>query len=227
MHHSICNSKSRMKPTLVLALTFLPLLAFLTNLPSAFSGDVEQVVDVNGDPIFPGLKYYIIPAIRGPPGGGLKLAQTGNSKCPLTVLQDYSEVFRGFPVRFTIPGVSPGIIFTGTPLEIEFVESPWCAESSKWVVFVDETIQKGCVGIGGAEGHPGQQVYGGKFHIEKYKFGYKLVFCINGAQACLDIGRFDAKNGEDGRRLNLTEHEAFDIVFVEASQVDGVIKSVV
>jgi len=100
-----------MKPTQALALSFLlPLLAF----PSAFSNDVEQVVDVNGNPIFPGLTYYIIPAIRGPPGGGLKLAQTGNSHCPLTVLQDYSEVFRGFPVRFTIPGISPGLIFTGT-----------------------------------------------------------------------------------------------------------------
>ena len=103
-----------MKGTAVLALSFLlPLLAFLTNLPLAFS-DVEQVVDVNGNPIFPGFTYYILPAIRGPPGGGLKLGQTGNSQCALTVLQDYIEVFRGIPVKFTIPGVSPGIIFTGT-----------------------------------------------------------------------------------------------------------------
>jgi len=100
-----------MKQTLVLALS---LLAFFTNLPLGFSNDVEQVVDINSNPIFPGFTYYIFPAIRGPPGGGLKLGQTGNSECPLTVLQDYSEVFRGLPVRFTIPGVSPGIIFTGT-----------------------------------------------------------------------------------------------------------------
>ncbi|XP_014506311.1 kunitz-type trypsin inhibitor-like 2 protein [Vigna radiata var. radiata] len=216
-----------MKPTLVLALSFLlPLLAFFTNLPLAFSDDVEQVVDIYQNPIFPGFSYNIVPAIRGPPGGGLKLAQTGNSECPLTVLQDYLEVFRGLPVKFTIPGISPGIIFTGTELDIEFVQKPWCAKSSKWSVFVDESIQKACVGIGGAEGHPGQSTYGGKFHIEKYNFGYKLVFCITGSQTCLDIGRFDAKNGEEGRRLITTEHEAFDIVFVPAFEADKVIKSV-
>ncbi|XP_014507235.1 kunitz-type trypsin inhibitor-like 2 protein [Vigna radiata var. radiata] len=216
-----------MKPTVVLALSFLlPLLAFFTNIPLAFSDDVEQVVDIYGNPIYPGFSYYIIPALRGPGGGGLKLAQTGNSECSLTILQDYSEVFRGLPVQFTIPGISPGIIFTGTELEIEFVEKPWCAKSSKWSLFIDVSIGKACLGIGGAEGHPGQSTYDGKFHIKKYIFGYKLVFCLDATKACLDIGRFDAKNGEEGRRLNTTQDEAFDIVFVPAFKADKVIKSV-
>ena len=38
-------------------------------------------------------------------------------------------------------------IHVGTPLEIEFAEKPYCAESSKWVAFVDNEIQKACVGI--------------------------------------------------------------------------------
>ncbi|KAK7401225.1 hypothetical protein VNO78_12549 [Psophocarpus tetragonolobus] len=216
-----------MKPSLLLSLSLLPLFAFLLNLPLAFSDDdVEQVKDINGNPIFPGGEYFIMPAIWGPPGGGLTLGQTGNSDCPTTVLQDYTEIFQGIPVKFKIPGISPGIIFTGTPLEIEFIGKPDCAESSKWLVFVDNAIQKACVGIGGAEGHPGQQTFSGTFHIEKYKVGYKLVFCIAGSPTCLDIGRFDAKNDEGGRRLNLTEHEAFDIVFIDASEV-GIIKSVV
>lgn len=103
-----------MKPVLLLTLSFLPLFAFLTNLPLAFSNDVELVLDTNGNQIFPGLTYYILPAIVGPPGGGLKLGQTGESTCPTTVLQDRSEVFRGIPVKFKIPGISPDIIFTGT-----------------------------------------------------------------------------------------------------------------
>ncbi|RDY09568.1 Kunitz-type trypsin inhibitor-like 2 protein, partial [Mucuna pruriens] len=216
-----------MKPVLLLTLSFLPLFAFLTNLPLAFSDDVEQVLDIKGNPIFPGGTYYIVPAIRGPPGGGVRLGKTGNSKCPVTVLQDYSELVNGLPVKFTIPGISPGIIFTGTTLEIEFAEKPWCAESSKWVVFVDNEIQKACVGIGGPQGHPGQQTFGGTFHIQKYGFGYKLVFCITGSPTCLDIGKFDAQRGEGGRRLNLTEHEPFEVVFIEASDFDEIIKSVV
>jgi len=103
-----------MKPNAVLALSFLlPLLAFLTNLSLAFS-DGEQVLDTNRNPIRPGLTYYIMPAIRGPDGGGLKLGQTGNSPCALTVLQDPFTVFGSIPVKFTIPGDSSGIIFTGT-----------------------------------------------------------------------------------------------------------------
>ncbi|ESW24424.1 hypothetical protein PHAVU_004G129700 [Phaseolus vulgaris] len=160
-----------MKPTAVLALFFLLLLlAFLTNLPLAFS-NVQPIVDTNGNPIFRGFTYYIFPAIFGPSGGGLKLAQTGNSKCALTVLQDYSNLFRG-------------IHHTWNPIST-------------------------------------------RFHIENYHFGYKLVFCITGSPTCLDIGRFDAENGEDGRRLNLTEHEAFDLVFVKVFEADKVIKSVV
>nr|QIJ55473.1 kunitz-type trypsin inhibitor-like protein 2 protein [Cajanus platycarpus] len=211
----------------LLTLSFLPLFAFFTNLPLVLSDEVEQVVDINDNPIFPGSTYYIIPAIRGPAGGGVKLGLTSNTNCPVTVLQDFSEVVRGLPVRFKIPGISPGIIFTGTPLEIEFARKPGCTESSKWVVFVDNEIQKACVGIGGPKDHPGQQTMSGTFHIQKYKFGYKLVFCVNGTSTCLDIGRFDANNGESGRRLNLTEHEAFDLVFVEASDYEAIIKSVV
>ena len=207
-----------MKPAL-LTLFFL-LFAF----PLAFSKDSQQVLDINGNPIFPGREYHILPAIRGPPGGGVRLGSTGNSRCPVTVLQDYSEVVNGLPVKFTIPGVSTGEIFEGTPLEIEFTKKPNCAESSKWMVFVDNEIQKACVGIGGPEDHPGQQTFPGTFSIQNYEFGYKLVFCVAGSPTCLDIGRYD--NGEGGRRLNLTEHEAFDLVFVEANFYSG-IKSVV
>lgn len=105
-----------MKFALVLTLSFIPLFALITNLPLVFSNNVEQVLDTNGNPIFPGGTYYIMPAMFGPPGGGLKLSKTGNSDCPVTVLQDYSEVFHGLPVKFNIPGISPGIIFTGTSL---------------------------------------------------------------------------------------------------------------
>jgi len=63
-----------------------------------------------------------------------------------------------------------------------------------------------------------QRVVSGSFQIQKYRFGvgYKLVFCRDGGETCLNIGRFDAKNGEDGTRLRLDDPDPFDVVFVEA-----------
>ena len=51
-------------------------------------------------------------------------------------------------MKFRIPGVSTGEVFTGSPLEIEFTKRPNCAASSKWMEFVDDQTQKACVGIG-------------------------------------------------------------------------------
>ncbi|QCD95075.1 Kunitz inhibitor ST1-like [Vigna unguiculata] len=173
-----------MKRTLVLALSFF---AFFTNLPLGFSDDAEQVVDKDGDPLEPSRQYYIFPSFFGPAGGGVKYARTANSECPLTVFQEYSQFYRGNPVKFTVAGdTDTSDIFTGTEVEIEFVDKPRCAESSKWT---------------------------------------------ESAQACLNIERFDAYNGEEGRRLTLTEEEygASDIVFIRAydDDDDKVIKSVV
>ncbi|XP_061351737.1 kunitz-type trypsin inhibitor-like 2 protein [Gastrolobium bilobum] len=205
-----------MKPAL-LTLSFF-LFALITNLPLAFSSQVvEQVLDTNGKPIFPGGKYYILPAIFGAAGGGVRLGKTGNSKCPVTVLQDYSEVINGLPVKFSIPGISPGIIFTGTPLDIAFEKKPNCAESSKWLVVIDD-FPREWVGIGGFEDHPGKQILHGTFHIQKYGFGYKLVFCPKNTAPpglCFDIGRY---NDEKGRRLILItdDNDPFQVVFVDA-----------
>ncbi|RDX60987.1 Kunitz-type trypsin inhibitor-like 2 protein, partial [Mucuna pruriens] len=70
-----------MKAVLVITLSFL--FASLTNLPLGFSkNDAEPVFDVGGNPLQLGGKYYILPAIRGPPGGGVRLGKTENSNCP-------------------------------------------------------------------------------------------------------------------------------------------------
>jgi hypothetical protein len=218
-----------MKHVSSLTLCFL-LFVFITNLSIAFSNeDVEQVLDINGNAIFPGGEYYILPALRGPGGGGVRIGKTGDLKCPVTVLQDRREVKNGLPVKFTIPDISTGIIFTGTPVEIEFFKKPNCAKSSKWLVFVDNVIKKACVGIGSPENYPGVQTLSGTFNIHKHEsgFGYKLGFCIKGSPTCLDIGRYD--NDEAGKRLNLTEHESYHVIFVDAAshEADQYIKSVV
>ena len=208
-----------MKPVL------LTLLFLLFAFPLAFSKDAQQVLDAFGNPLVPGGEYYMVPAIFGPPGGGVRLGMTGNSRCPVTVLQDYSEVVNGMAVKFSIPGESTGEIFTGTPLEIEFTKKPKCAESSKWVVFVDSDIQQAYVGIGGPEDHPDQQTLNGTFRIQKQNYGYKLVFCVTRLPTCFDIGRFDNR-AEGGRRLVLTDNEPYNVIFIQAATYSR-IKSVV
>ena len=216
LYQTLIDPLKTMKPTF---LTLSLLLFVLTTYFSlSFAQPSEQVFDRNGNPMFPGGKFYIMPAIFGAAGGGLRLGKTGNSKCPLTVLQDYSEVVNGLPVKFTrlVGGID--IISTNTPLDIAFTTKPECAESSKWVL-VDEysKLTGPWVSIGGTEDIKGKDILNGVFQIQKHGFGYKLVFCPEITAppgACYDIGR---RNDVTGRRLILAENDPFEIVFVDAT----------
>ncbi|KAK7364232.1 hypothetical protein VNO80_12739 [Phaseolus coccineus] len=197
-----------------LSLCFL-LFAFTTNFPLAFSGAPEKVTDSQGRPISGAGKYYISHVNGGPTGGGgLFLAQTGNSKCQVTILQDYYDGHRGLAVKLSTQGAgSGGGVLTETPLDVAVDFKPSCASSSKWVVVADNFSQK-WVGIGGASDHPGAKIITGTLKIEKYNEGYKFVFCVS-TTTCSDIGTFD--DGETGKRLILTNNAPFKIAFVSAS----------
>ena len=108
-------TESTMKPTLAFALSsLLHLLAFLTNLPLAFSVDfLDQVRDTSGNGVFPGFRYYIRPIHKSPTDGGFTLGKTGKSDCPLTVFQENSDLHAGLSVKFrqigiTLPEIYPG-----------------------------------------------------------------------------------------------------------------------
>ncbi|XP_057446448.1 kunitz-type trypsin inhibitor-like 2 protein [Lotus japonicus] len=221
-----------MKPTILLTLSVL-LFAFSTTyiIPLAFSQVPDLVKDINGIPLSSDGKYYVLPAIWGPTGGGVSPRVTGNQTCPVTVLQSYYEVENGKGVKFEhFPNI--GIIYEGVPLKIYFANIyGYCAESTEWVVVSDD-FPTPWVGIGGAADHPGKQIVSGLFDIQKYdNFSYKLVFThINGGSPgrSIDIGRRDDKNG---RRLILAQDDdyTFHVVFVRANDDAGIngIKSVV
>jgi hypothetical protein len=199
-----------------LTLSFL-LFTFITNLSPSFSFDDDDgrhIIDTNFFPIYPDGRYYIIPSFYGIHSGRVKLEKTGDSKCPVTVLeQDFTDE-RGIAVKFNIIGTSYDIL-TGTPIEIEFINKPDCVESSKWLIFVDNVIKKSCVGIGGPENYPGMQTLNGTFLIRKYGLNtYKFVFCENGSStSCSDIRWYN--NFEGGGRLSLTGQDVSTFVFVE------------
>lgn len=134
----------------------------------------------------------------------------------------------GIPLAICIEQ-NPACVISSVSVPIEGSGNP---NSSRWLVFVDNSIQKTCVGTGGPEAHPGLLTYSGTFHIEilekdplRYN-SYKLVFCFAGSdyKNCSYIGTYD--NGEGGRRLILTETNPFLFSFVHALKFDGTIKSV-
>ncbi|MED6146807.1 hypothetical protein PIB30_038119 [Stylosanthes scabra] len=169
------------------ALVYLSLflLALTIKFPPTLSMErAEQVADKNGRPIFPGGRFYIEPDALDEKGGGVRLEKTGNSKCPVTVLQDYSKSNHGMSVKFIIPGISPGIIFADiTQLHIAFEDKPKCAESSFWEVFEEENdddFPTKWIGIAGANDHSGRKTLKGRFSIHKdgvHLMRYKIVFC--------------------------------------------------
>jgi len=109
-----------------------------------------------------------------------------------------------------------GNIGIGTRIVIKVIDTPPpCAASPDWLVYLDPETNKAGLGIGGPEGHPGQTIFNGTFHIEESDHGYRFVFCVDGLQACSDVGLLDPRKGEDGRRLNLTRTEPFEFEFIE------------
>uniref|UniRef100_M4CV45 Legume lectin domain-containing protein n=1 Tax=Brassica campestris TaxID=3711 RepID=M4CV45_BRACM len=76
---------------------------FLLALTAALAATVnalKPVLDTDGDIIFDG-SYYVLPRISGPGGGGLSLTSRGGNLCPLYIGQEYSEVNRGIPIKFS------------------------------------------------------------------------------------------------------------------------------
>ncbi|KAG4939783.1 hypothetical protein JHK86_045924 [Glycine max] len=216
-------------------------------------GSGRVIWDTGGQQLFASYAYYITARHPDLGSGGLKLIKTGNSTCPNTILQYFPKYTHGLPMYLLISVISNFIVYEGTPLAIFMAKKPNCVESlvpdpmkgspdppsplnppnsSRLLVFVDNSIHKTCVGTGGPEGHPGLLTYSGTFHIEileNVRFGYssyKLVFCFDGSdyQNCSYIGTYD--NGEGGRRLILTETNPFLFSFVHALKFDGTIKSV-
>ncbi|GAU40474.1 hypothetical protein TSUD_286290 [Trifolium subterraneum] len=213
-----------MKPFfLSLTLTFL-LFGFTTGFSLTFSND-EQVLDTNGNPIISGGEYYIFPATLDHHKGGLRLAKTGDSKCPDTILQNVN--ITGLPLKFTIPNISNGIILVGTKLDIEFTKKPNCVKSSKWLIVYDSEHDQNIfhVGIGDHESKPETSIPG-IFYIKKYDNAYKIEFCFDddmGGYNCKNVMRWkDFKEGESPLVV-LAEHvqDPYPVVFVDAPSFES------
>ncbi|KAK7364231.1 hypothetical protein VNO80_12740 [Phaseolus coccineus] len=192
----------------------LPFLLFAINFASAaFMDPPVMILDQDGVPVSASAEYYVAQFNGGQTGGGLTTGLGSNITCPLIVLQVYDALVNGQKVKFTTRGTkSDDKIRTGTPLDIEFVDKPSCASSSKWVVVDDSKYPGQWLGIGDAADLPGKKIIDGVFKIEKYSFleGYKFTFCPTARNVCLNFARLEDKNG---RRLILVNETSSPIIF--------------
>ncbi|XP_047319380.1 kunitz trypsin inhibitor 5-like [Impatiens glandulifera] len=200
-----------------LLLIFSLLFSFATPTP---------VKDIDGKQLQSGVKYNILPVIRGQ-GGGLRLAFTGRinttvSNCPLDVVQSKSEIDNGLPVTFspTNGSNSKSVIRESTDLNFKFVASTTCVQSTVWkLAGFDDLTRRYFVTTGGVEGNPGRLTVSNWFKIEKIGvdvISYKLVLCpmvCNFCKViCKDVGSYHDGKGYL-RRLVLTDDAPLYVMF--------------
>ncbi|OIW07887.1 hypothetical protein TanjilG_19988 [Lupinus angustifolius] len=176
----------------------------------------ENVVDRKGKPLVSGGEYHVLPALSSYGGGGLIFRKTGNTTCSTSVLQENLEGSLGQLLRFQIKA---GSIYTGSIVDIEFVEKPDCIKSSKWRV-VNEKVNKTAafVGVGNAEDYPGNNK-NGKFKIEKLNTNYKFMFCDPGEFDCTDIGKYNDVKIVDAQPLKLFQSKPLEVTFLKPESV--------
>ncbi|XP_020213133.1 kunitz trypsin inhibitor 2 [Cajanus cajan] len=165
--------------SLLLALNTHPLLA----------AEPEAVVDKQGEPLRPGVGYYVFPLWADE--GGLSLGPTRNKTCPLDVIRDPS--FIGLPLTFSAPGFD--YIPTLTDLKVDFPVSTICVQSNVW------RLRKEGAGFWfvSADGNPNDIT--SKFKIERLEgehayeiYSFKFCPSVPGT-LCAPVGTFVDTDG--------------------------------
>lgn len=177
----------------------------------------EPVLDHLKKQLRVGSDYYILPVVRGQ-GGGLTLAATANKTCPLDVVQHRLEVESGLPLTFRPTHDKKGVVRVSTDYNIKFSAASVCVQSTVWILYYDEVIQKYFITTGGVEGNPGIHTLSNWFKIERFDSDYKLVFCPTVCNYCKVVCKGIDILIQDGvRRLTLTDGAPFKVMFKKAS----------
>ncbi|XP_022857177.1 kunitz trypsin inhibitor 2-like [Olea europaea var. sylvestris] len=147
-----------------------------------FTGSSEPVLDTEGHPVRPGVKYYILPPYPGA-GSGLTLAPN-KGKCPYEIVQILSEPANGLPVTFSSANAHDKTIQLNTDLNIKFTDfkhTTPCHESKVWKF---DASKQQFVTVGGVEGKPGPETLPNWFKIQKEHKDYKIQYCPTVCKKC-------------------------------------------
>lgn len=179
------------------------------------------MLDISGQKLKTGVKYYILPVTRGKSGGLTVSSTDANNTCPLFVVQEKLETLNGTPVTFT-PYNNPkdGVILTSTDLNIRsyVTKTTTCDKPPVW------KLLKVLTGVwflstGGVEGNPGIDTVVNWFKIEKAEKDYVLSFCPTAVCKCQTLCRELGIYVDDGgnKHLSLSDKvPSFRVMFKKA-----------
>ncbi|KAI5674941.1 hypothetical protein M9H77_05891 [Catharanthus roseus] len=182
---------------------FLSLILFSTLINNSFAFALESVLDEAGKKLRADSFYFILPDTIYAPGqgGGLIRGLIGNDTCSLGVVQDPDQNKEGLPLRFYPFNAKKGVVRVSTDLNIQFGFTESCNQYTVW-----KLEDNYFVGLGGVVGNLSPEFISSWFKIEKYRYGYKLVYCPSVCSycqvQCKDIG-IVYENGK--RRLALSD----------------------
>ncbi|WOL06022.1 miraculin-like [Canna indica] len=142
--------RSAMKPTLVLAA--LLLIASLSS-PSL----ADPVLDTDGNPLKPGVEYYIRPSVTDVAGGTTLFFPEDAEDDDVELEDDFN---------------------------VEVQATTECTESTVWKIEFDDRTKRYYVAAGGVKGSPGAGTLDNWFQIRWYQAGYQLVFCPEVCDTC-------------------------------------------
>ncbi|CAH8359326.1 unnamed protein product [Eruca vesicaria subsp. sativa] len=189
----------------------------LTAVLAATANAGGPIFDTDGDVIFGGTSYYVLPRIWGPTGGGLTLAPRGENQCPLFIGQDPSEVNRGIPIRFSNWRSRVRFVPESANLNIKMdVRATICVQSTYWWVTAAESHFRTMFITAGAKPEHGEDSANSFFQIKKIGdsvSGYKIAFCPED-KACMDVG---IKVDRSGVRRLVLSSTPFEVVFEKAT----------
>ncbi|CAA7403759.1 unnamed protein product [Spirodela intermedia] len=172
----------------------------------------DPVLDSNGNELKRGRQYYVLPAIFGPTGGGLKLVSL-NETCPLSVAREESEVAWGLSVMFFPENPDTSTVVEGATFYAMFAAPTQCTESTVW------RAKEGTLTTGGSVS---QSIapHDSRFAIHKSdefpRSAYKISFC----PCSVDVERPSCRVG-----CSVVDSLPNTVVFMNAEADEAVIRS--
>ncbi|GMJ12296.1 hypothetical protein like AT1G73325 [Hibiscus trionum] len=129
--------------------------SFLFGVANATDG---VVLDVDGDEVLAGERYYVDSAVWGAGGGGLAIGRERGRKCPEIVVQRLPSFDKGNPVVFSNADTSDKVIRLSSDVRVKFVgpRDRLCQTSTVWKVQGEGVpSRKRWVELGGSKGEAG------------------------------------------------------------------------
>ncbi|XP_019168693.1 PREDICTED: sporamin B [Ipomoea nil] len=150
------------------------------------------VMDINGDEVRAGGDYYLVSAIRGAGGGGLRLVRLDSfNKCASDVIVSRSDFDNGDPISIT-PAADPEatVVMPSTYQTFRFhiATNKLCVNNVNWGIQYDSESGQYLVKAGEMVSDNSNQ-----FKIEVVNENlnaYKITYCQFGTEKCFNVGRY-------------------------------------